>query len=638
MEGLFTIGTWGTVPTKLLDIRHITLQKGKEPLPYRLPANTFLFAVQGEAQLLLDGVLLKETRDQLLHAGKGAVLELRCSTQTYEYVLILYKQLDLVKGVHKHANGSNSYVFQARQPWQLRPLVEQMYRTWTAGKELEKLQAIGLFYRFVSEQFRQQHIAEQEYKKPDLAEEIAAYIDSHYDRAISMDTIAAMFHFSTHYLARVFRHKYGHSPLTFLVQVRMNRAKDLLAYTRTPILDIAEQVGYSDLYYFNKQFKKHLGITPVQYRLQFLDSKGSNRPRSRSNTFIAPQTSVGYSVINETNNQYQLETRGMDEMNLLRKRAVACLIFGLTLLLGACGGAETTNEKAASTGSGGKEETTQTSSPSLETRQYTDALGNQVEIPVNPRKAVVVTYGGYLLPLGLMPVGADSDTLKRYEEEMADVRSIGEGLGNVEEILALQPDLIIVPDYFDPSKYINYKKIAPTIAVAWGGDPDVVNTLRTMGDIMNRKTEAEAWISKFEEKLQRIRDQIDVKIEPGTTATSFIIYEGEFLMGGTGGTLGKLIYQDYGFEMPKNLKKFEDGGTALSVEGFVAEPADYFFTQMTEEELPDMLERFKEPLYQEIPAIKNNRVINVSRENWNYGPYLVDKAVDDLISQMNKLQ
>lgn len=59
---------------------------------------------------------------------------------------------------------------------------------------------------------------------------------------------------------------------------------------------------------------------------------------------------------------------------------------------------------------------------------------------------------------------------------------------------------------------------------------------------MNRKTEAEAWIAKFEAKLQRIRDQIDVKIEPGTTATTCIFYQGEFLIRGTGGTLGKLIY------------------------------------------------------------------------------------------------
>nr|WP_254223269.1 ABC transporter substrate-binding protein [Brevibacillus parabrevis] len=159
--------------------------------------------------------------------------------------------------------------------------------------------------------------------------------------------------------------------------------------------------------------------------------------------------------------------------------------------------------------------------------------------------------------------------------------------------------------------------------------------MRTMGDIVNRKTEAEAWIAKFEEKLQRI-PRPDRRV--GTTATSFIFYEGEFLIGGTDGTLGKLIYEDYGFEMPKNLKKFKDGDTGLSIEAFVAEPADNFFTQMTEAELPGLLERFKEPLYQGIPAIKNNRIINVSRENWNYGPYLVDKAVDDLIAQMKNLQ
>lgn len=637
MDGFHTIGAWSTVPAKLLDIRHITVQKDKEPLPYQLPANMFLFAARGKAQLLLNGVPFHETRDQLLHAGKGAVLELRCDTHTFEYVMILYKQEKLAKNKPSNADSFRSYIFQAKQPWQLRSLAEPMLRSWMAGTELEKLQANGLFYQFVAEQFRQRHRAELENKGPDLAEEIAAYIHSYYQTAISMDTIAEMFHFSAHYLARVFRRKYGLSPLAYLVQVRMNYAKDLLAHTRLPIRDIAEQTGYSDLYYFSKLFKKQSGITPVQYRLKFLDI-GSNRPIARSNPLIAPQTTVDYPVINESDNQYHLESRGIIEMNRLRRQTIACLIFGLALLLGACGGAATTTENTAAAGNEGQQEKSQASTAPPETRQYKDAWGNQVEIPAHPSKVVVVAYGGYLLPLGLTPIGADAATLKRYPTEMAGVRNIGEGLGSEEEILALEPDLIIVPDYFDPADYINYKKIAPTIAVAWGGDPDVINTLRTMGDIMNRQTESEAWISNFEEKLQRIRDQIDVKITAGTTASSFIFYEGEFLIGGTGGTLGKLIYEDYGFEMPKNLKKFQDGGGALSIEAFVAEPADYFFTQMTEEEWPSLVERFKEPLYQSIPAIKNNRVINVSRENWNYGPYLVDKAVDDLISQMNKLK
>ncbi|MFD2329046.1 hypothetical protein ACFSR7_07280 [Cohnella sp. GCM10020058] len=51
-----------------------------------------------------------------------------------------------------------------------------------------------------------------------------------------------------------------------------------------------------------------------------------------------------------------------------------------------------------------------------------------------------------------------------------------------------------------------------------------------------------------------------------------------------------------------------------------------------------MTELFREPLYSALPAVKNNRMINVSREKRNYGPCRVDEAVDDRIAQMNKLQ
>ncbi|WP_258166256.1 hypothetical protein [Paenibacillus sp. PCH8] len=102
--------------------------------------------------------------------------------------------------------------------------------------------------------------------------------------------------------------------------------------------------------------------------------------------------------------------------------------------------------------------------------------------------------------------------------------------------------------------------------------------------------------------------------------------------------MGKLIYQDFGFDMPEQYKAYADGGTVLSLEKLADKPADYFFTQMDDEEMEQMMELFKEPVYQSIPAIKNHRIINVSRNYWNYGPYLVDKGLDSLIEQVSKLQ
>lgn len=51
-----------------------------------------------------------------------------------------------------------------------------------------------------------------------------------------------------------------------------------------------------------------------------------------------------------------------------------------------------------------------------------------------------------------------------------------------------------------------------------------------------------------------------------------------------------------------------------------------------------IIDRIKDPLYISLPAVKNNRIFNVSREKWNYGPYLVDQAVDELIGQMSGLK
>lgn len=633
------IRIWSGTPVKLLDIRHIKMKQGERLQSYRLPASAFIFANQGEARLCLDKGDEVPSNNLLLHGGKGADWCIRCVAKPFDYYLILYKPVEVIsanKGEDRLASFMRNYAFQARQPWSLLSLLEPMHRLWSEGEESDRLQVTGLFYQFVHEHFRQLQIVTTEAEEPDLAEQIAHYIREHYRQMISMETLANLFHYSTHYLSRVFKRKYGCSPMEFLVQTRMNGAKALLAEADVAVRDIAANIGYTDLYYFNKLFKKQTGMTPAQFKIQILGLKGSNRTKNTPESFIAPQASEGYIVNSDSDNHYQQRAWRVNEMNVSLKPSFAvCLLFSLSLLLAACGGSGV-NEKPAASGNSQLNEASSEVTP--EKRMYTDALGRKIEIPANPSKVVVITYGGYLLPLGLKPVGVDEGTLEQYPDDMAGVVSVGKGVGNLEAISSLDPDLIILPDYHDKAVYSKYEQIAPTLAVAWGGDPDVINTLRTMGDIMNRNQEAETWISKFEEKLQRIRDQIDIKIKPGSTAITFILYNGEVLLGGEGGTLGKLVYEDYGFLMPEQYKKYSDGGTALSMEEFANHPADYFFTQMTDEEMVQLEKLFAEPVYQTIPAVKNNRIINVTRDKWNYGPYLVDQAVDELIEQVNLIK
>ncbi|REK75781.1 AraC family transcriptional regulator [Paenibacillus paeoniae] len=641
MDWTKVIKTWLHTPVKVLDIRHLTMQPGETLHEYRLPASAFLYTNQGEARLKLDELEWHDTHSYLLHGGKGATLHIQCLNDTFDYYLILYKALPVHPPTSAGDRSERSapfnlpYSLLPRYPLSLLSLLERMDKLWSQGHELERLQVSGLFYQFVHEQFQQLKTAGADVQMPDLATQIARYINEHYDEAISMDALSSLFHYSAHYLVRVFKRKYECSPNEYLIRTRMHYARLRLAGTEVPIKQVAESVGYTDMYYFSKLFKKVTGLTPSQFKVQSLRSGGSIRPNNRPESFIAPPNEAHY-IINKENH-YQYNHWGGNEMKQLFKPSLAVSLWlSLSLLLAACGGAGATLPEGAQEQT--KPQQGSSDAATEQTRMYTDAIGRQVEIPVEPKKVVVVTYGGYLLPLGMKPIGADQDVLDQYPDEMAGIENIGEGLGNKEKILALQPDLIIVPDYFDPASFEAYSIIAPTITVAWGGDPDVITTMKTMGDIMNRTTEAEAWIAKFEEKLETIREQIKVKIKPGTTAITFIIYNGEVLLGGKGGTLGKLVYEDFGFQMPQHLEKYTDGGGVLSMEELVNRPADYFFTQMKDNELPEMTERFSEPLYQSVPAIQEDRVINVTRDKWNYGPYKVEEAVDELMEHVSRLQ
>ncbi|BBI35563.1 hypothetical protein [Cohnella abietis] len=82
---------WTSASVKLMDVRHATMTSGDEPLAYRLPANGFLFAIRGSAQITLDNVEYVVNSMFVLHGGKGMSLNIQLNQDRFEYYLILYK-------------------------------------------------------------------------------------------------------------------------------------------------------------------------------------------------------------------------------------------------------------------------------------------------------------------------------------------------------------------------------------------------------------------------------------------------------------------------------------------------------------------------------------------------------------------
>lgn len=78
--------------------------------------------------------------------------------------------------------------------------------------------------------------------------------------------LARRLHYSPDHFCRLFRRFTGLTPKDFLIQARIEGAKSLLRSSSASVTRIAEMLGYSDVYFFSRQFRARVGASPSQYR------------------------------------------------------------------------------------------------------------------------------------------------------------------------------------------------------------------------------------------------------------------------------------------------------------------------------------------------------------------------------------
>ena len=104
---------------------------------------------------------------------------------------------------------------------------------------------------------------------------ITRYLQEHLEEDVSLSVLAETFHLNPQYISQLFKNEIGVGFLSYLTGIRMEKAKKLLLSTSLSVAEVAGQVGYGDYRVFTKVFKKSEGVTPSQYRRDFLESAGT---------------------------------------------------------------------------------------------------------------------------------------------------------------------------------------------------------------------------------------------------------------------------------------------------------------------------------------------------------------------------
>lgn len=633
---------WNRASIKIMDIRHITMQRKEGLHSYRFPASCFLYTVRGNAVIQLDGKDHQVSRFHVLHGGKGCCLNILPVEEVLEYYMIYYKAIiplperQDILALMEHRNPFKlQYGFAPDQPVSLLSKVQYMMTAWEEQEALEQFHVKSLFYQFVYELLWQIHNGRVPTIKPDLVAQMKYYMQEHYAEPITMDLLAELMDSSPRHLSRLFKRQTGYSPIDFVIQIRMNKAKELLLATDATLQEIAKAVGYPDGYYLAKIFKKYMGIAPIRYRKQH---ESPNVPSNVARLGIVQDLTSLY-IDNDYHNQHIFE----EELLMYRSRKTPLaitLLLCLSLLLSACstGGA---GSPAANEGS--QKPTNQVSANNANNTdtqsqmKTVTTIKGDIEVPVNPQRVVVLYLMGDLLALGVNPVGISSiEEGAAFASELEGATSLGAFKPDPEAVTALNPDLIIVTN---EEIYEGLKMIAPTVYIPY--DLPVEERMNLLGEILGKEGQAQEMLDNLHKKVEQSKEKLEQAGILDKTVTIMESNKGSMaVMTGLGyGRGSQIIYQYLGMKAPEVLQReienARNDATSkdVSYEVLPEYVGDYIFRSSFE----GMVDLSDNSIWNNIPAVKEGRLIDMSFGLFFYNDiYSLDKQLDFIVDNLLK--
>ncbi len=106
-----------------------------------------------------------------------------------------------------------------------------------------------------------------------VMDDVLYYIDHNYSGTLKLEDIAPLFGYNSAYFGKFFHRTMGKSFHSYVDHIRIERAKELLISSPYKVYEIAEKVGYHNVDYFHKKFRKYVGESPAEYRKKYVDEE-----------------------------------------------------------------------------------------------------------------------------------------------------------------------------------------------------------------------------------------------------------------------------------------------------------------------------------------------------------------------------
>lgn len=145
--------------------------------------------------------------------------------------------------------------------------------TLTYKQSMTDAQTLEQFHQSIADALRETIAQLQAAKQRICRKEVLQIIDilhEHLNKKITLDMLANAVNLNSNYLCRIFKQDTGKSVFQYMNEMKVNHAVELLKQRDVRVKEVASEVGIDDPFYFNRLFKKMIGVSPSEFRKKVL--------------------------------------------------------------------------------------------------------------------------------------------------------------------------------------------------------------------------------------------------------------------------------------------------------------------------------------------------------------------------------
>lgn len=234
--------------TKLFTAEGVHCKKGKRP------GWALVLKYEGETVYKQNGKEIVSDSSSLIILPKGCIYEWTCTKSGHFIITEFESDLECESIICFPVKSSDKYLQQ----------LQRLEYIMTLNTPTVQLEAIRDVYSILLSLIQRSNA----YMPTDKLTKIAPaleYIAKHYDTQITNDELAELTGLSCVYFRKLFGEVIGESPIAYAHSLRIKKACEMLKSDFGSIADVAQTLGYSNIYDFSRDFKKHTGKPPSKY-------------------------------------------------------------------------------------------------------------------------------------------------------------------------------------------------------------------------------------------------------------------------------------------------------------------------------------------------------------------------------------